>query len=605
MTRRKIIENENFGSAIDISSWPNVLVDNLSEEDRNTYYNRRKAVEMYFQNKTHDEIKEATGIHRNIVTKFVKRCLETDSESVIWGFRALIPRKRISSYKRDALPESKPSDPDPNKNGAFMLLLETYSDLKDEIHRLYFKQKNRSASDPVIKTKYIHKQFIQKCRDLGLKAPKDYPFNTAEMGRRSLYNYIDKLEEQHISRASERYGKDASQLIRSTGAGDNYRQIVRPFEQVQFDGHKIDLSIALILYTPEGDEIITVIDRIWLLAIIDVATRATLGYHVSYNKEYNASDVLHCIRNSIVPWKPRELTIPGLTYPENAGFPSGIVPEAAWALWDEILYDQAKANLSNIVKDRLKQVVKCRVNPGKVSCPIKRSHIERLFGLLEENGFHRFPNTTGSHPKDPRRNEPEKKAIKFRVTAQQLEELIDVLIADYNATPHEGVNYATPLDAMKQRLQRFTVNQMPEEQRNEVAFLSLKAEREIKGDVRVGRRPYIQYENVRYTNELLAKSPGLIKKKVDLIVNVDDLRVIRAYLPDGSELGKLKAMGKWGLTPHTLQVRKEIFKLKRLKLFHFTTSDDPVKVYQRFLEEGAKTKKRSASKAYEMERNQN
>lgn len=140
MTRRKIIENENFGSAIDISSWPNVLVDNLSEEDQNTYYNRRKAVEMYFQNKTHHEIKEATGIHRNIVTKFVKRCLETDSENVLWGFRALIPRKRISSYNRDTLPESKPSDPDPNKNGAFMLLLETYSDLKDEIDRLYFKR---------------------------------------------------------------------------------------------------------------------------------------------------------------------------------------------------------------------------------------------------------------------------------------------------------------------------------------------------------------------------------------------------------------------------------------------------------------------------------
>jgi putative transposase len=124
-----------------------------------------------------------------------------------------------------------------------------------------------------------------------------------------------------------------------------------------------------------------------------------------------------------------------------------------------------------------------------------------------------------------------------------------VLIADYNGTEHEGVNFATPLDAMKQRLQRFTVNQMPEEQRNEVTFLSLKASREIKGDVRIGRRPYIQYENVRYTNDLLAKSPGLIGKKVDLMVNIDDLRVIRAYLPDGAELGKLKAMGKWGLTP--------------------------------------------------------
>lgn len=71
MTKRKVIENENFGSDIDISTWPNVLVDNLSEEDQKTYYNRRTAVEMYFQNKTHQEIIEATGIHRNHVINYV------------------------------------------------------------------------------------------------------------------------------------------------------------------------------------------------------------------------------------------------------------------------------------------------------------------------------------------------------------------------------------------------------------------------------------------------------------------------------------------------------------------------------------------------------
>jgi hypothetical protein len=88
-----------------------------------------------------------------------------------------------------------------------------------------------------------------------------------------------------------------------------------------------------------------------------------------------------------------------------------------------------------------------------------------------------------------------------------------------------------------------------------------------------------------YTNQLLARSPGLIGKKIEIQVNVDDLRIVKAYLPDGSELGKLKAMGKWGLIPHTLQVRKEIFKLKNQKLIQFTSSDNPIEVYQRFLED--------------------
>jgi hypothetical protein len=38
--------------------------------------------------------------------------------------------------------------------------------------------------------------------------------------------------------------------------------------------------------------------------------------------------------------------------------------------------------------------------------------------------------------------------------------------------------------------------------------------------------------------------PQLIGKPLDLIVNIDDLRAIRAFLPDGSELVLLEASGK-------------------------------------------------------------
>lgn len=604
MSKRRIIENENI--EIDLASWPIVLVDNLSSDEQRIFYSRKKAVDMYLKNSSHNEIESETGIHRNNVAKFIKRCLETDENGVMWGYRALIPHKRITTYTTKNLPVSTSSNPKPNKNGAFHLLLETYPHLRDEIHKQYFKKNGRSASDPVMKIKYIHKNFIDKCREIGLKAPYDYPFNTLNLAKTSLYNYIKKIEAHHMEKASERYGEDAALLAKTTGqGGQSSPPIIKPFQRVQFDGHRIDTSIALVLYTPEGDEIVTVIERIWLLAIIDVGSRAVLGYHVSFNKEYTSSDVLHCIRNSVIPWTPKKFTIPGLRYSENAGFPSGMIPETNWAVWDEFLYDNAKANVSQIVKDRLKQVVKCRVNPGRIKTPIKRSHIERLFGLLEENGFHRLPTTTGSNPKDPRRQNPEEKAVKFRVTVKHIEELVEILIAEYNGTPHEGINFATPLEAISNRIKdSYTLKQLPEEERSEAAFLSLKTTREIQGDIRIGRRPYIQYENVRYTNEVLSRSPGLIGKKIDIFVNIDDLRLVRAFLPDGSELGKLVGMGKWGITPHTLQVRREIYRLKRLKLLHFLSSDDPVKIYQKLLEDGLKTRKRNGNKIHELMRNQ-
>ena len=80
---------------------------------------------------------------------------------------------------------------------------------------------------------------------------------------------------------------------------------------MQFDGHRIDTAVAVVFKTPEGDEVIEAMYRIWLLVIIDVATRAILGHHLCLNKEYSSGDVLRCIRNAVVPWKPKTLTIPG------------------------------------------------------------------------------------------------------------------------------------------------------------------------------------------------------------------------------------------------------------------------------------------------------
>lgn len=590
MSRRPFSNIEISERSMDVTTWPSVLIDNLDPEDRNVYLLRKKAIEIYFSTKmTVKDILLQTGLDDRNLRRLINRCLELDSEGVVWGFRALIPNKRVGKYTRKAKLDGSTS-----MTGAFDFLIERYPSLRDLIENLYLRRNKRLLQEPVLKIKHLHKKFLDECRHIGITV-NDYPFNTKNLGKRALERYVKKLETRHFMSASKRYGEEASQLARSTGVpSDYYSMITRPYERVQFDGHKIDALFAVKFLTPEGDEIVEIMDRIWILVIIDVATRAVLGYHLSLNKEYSASDVLHCIRNAIVPTPRKRLEIPGLHYDISGGYVGEVIPEVQWALWDEFLYDNGKANLAEIVGERLTQVVGCSVNAGPVALPVRRAYIERFFSTLEENGYHRLPNTTGSNPDDARRQEPGRQAIKYQISFQELEEITEVLISNYNGTRHEGINNLSPLEAMQQRISRGLLPRiMPEERRGDAQFLSFRAQREVKGSVKDGRRPFINYEGVEYRSELLSRCSHLIGTSLDLLVNMNDLRIIKAFLPDGSEFGSLTASGKWGVTPHTLQIRKQINKLRHLKLLHYTSMDCPVEAFQKYLEQKAKTHKTS------------
>jgi hypothetical protein len=601
MANKRLIESEQYTSdQLNVSNWSSVFIDNLTPKDKETFLKRQQAIQLFISGSiTVNQITNQTGIHVKTLRRLLRRCLSIDSNGEVWGYRGLIPNKTITKYERKDFPNGKGN---PKLTGAFHFLLDRYPSIKETIDLAYLKRGKQSVLEPAIRIKHLHKKFLDACRNAGL-TPSDYPFNTVTLAKRSLERYVKTLEHEHFNRAAKRYGDEASQLARSTGIPTTAPMVIRPYERVQFDGHRIDAIFAIVYHTPEGDEIVEVLERIWLLVIIDVATRVVIGYYLSLNKEYSASDVLQCIRNAVVPKKNKKLTISGLRFREDGGYASNLFPGTCWALWDELLYDNGKANLAKIVNDRLTHIVGSSVNAGPVALPVRRGYIERFFGTLEENGFHRLPNTTGSHLKDPRRQSPEAEAIKYRITFEHLEELTDVLISDYNGTPHEGLNNLSPLEVMSQRLEKGCIPRvMPEEKRNDVHFLALHAKRTVVGNVKEGRRPFINYEGVEYRSEVLSRCPEFIGIKLDLIVNMDDLRVIQAFLPDGSEFGALTASGKWGITPHSLQVRMQINKLRHKKLLHYTSSDDPIQCYQRYLEENAKHHRKSRNKLADLKK---
>lgn len=582
------IENKVISSeSMDISKWRQVLINNLSEKDKEIFINRKMAIELYIKGeKTIKEISEITGFHRNEITRLYNKCIQIDKDGKIYGFIALIPYKRIKNYSRTSLNNS-------NKyNGAFSLLLAKYPNISEKIVNLYLNRNKIKVEEKSKKISYIYKHFLKTCKEEGI-LENEYPFSTTDKGRRSFYRYIKEIDNKYDSESVKRNGDDVARYYNATGINSiSNTEIIRPFERVEFDGHKIDAIFSITYKTLEGDEITETLSRIWLLVIIDVATRVILGYHICLNIEYSSYDVLQCIKKSIYPKTKMEFSISGLKYPTGGGYTSLKIPVTEWALWNEFSYDNAKANLAQIVREKLTQVVGCSVNAGPVKMPERRKFVERFFRTLEENGYHRLINTTGSNPKDPRRNAPENKAVEYKISAKHLEEITEILIANYNENPHDGIYGFTPLEIMEQRINRGLIPRtMPIEQQEGISFLSMTVKRTIKGNKLSGKRPFIFFEGVEYRNEVLSRSPDLIGIKLDLLINIDDLRVIKAFLPDGSEFGLLTATGKWGIRAHSLQLRKQINKLKRNKSIHFINSEDPIEVFHSYLLKNAKSNK--------------
>ena len=568
-----------FRSDIDKSNWQTVLIDNIdNEEDKKLYLRRKKAVDMYLDNvKTSDIVKE-TGFHRNNIVRFVTRCLKLDKNGLPLGYKALIPYKRLKEYKRVDEEKEKCT-------GKFNQLLLKYPELKDFIDNTYLGLYKKNNLEKNIKISSLYKKFIKKCHELDIKE-NEYPFNTNDIGKRSLYRYIKNLQNTKYNYYLNRLDDNYAQIAKSTGVGiQNNPIIIKPFQQVQFDGHKIDAEICIKFRTIEGDIIKKTMSRIWLLVIIDVATRVVLGYHLCLNSEYSSFDVLKCIENAIKPKEKINLTIPNLKYPDNGGFHSLAISQTQWAVWDEFLYDNAKANLAASVTDVLTNRINCVVNAGPVATPQRRGIVERFFKTLEDYGFHRLTNTTGSNIYDPKRKNAEKNAIKYEIEESEIEQITEILIANYNNTNHNGINGFTPIELMQQRIEErgFLPHIMNEDDRNDMTFCQLKTTRKINGNKDKGRRPYIYYEGVEYRNEVLSQSFNLIGQKLTLVVNINDLRFIKSYLPDGSELGILTAKGKWAIKPHTLKMRKEINKLKNEKEISFGMFDDPIDVYHQYL----------------------
>ncbi|MFP3605895.1 hypothetical protein [Paraburkholderia sp. SIMBA_053] len=595
-----------------LDEWPKLDYSTLSKEDKEFIENRELAVRMLFQGAKYTDIRDVTGVSKQQTIQITKICLTRASDGRILGFRGLLPFTRTSRNTRRNEIKPKRRDEQGGMACALQDALARYPDLEKKLIAQVRKEKKEGLIPEFkIKGSHLHRLFLNELEKYD-QTKSGWPFTAKYRGIKSVVRFMRDLLDRNLGDAVRARGGSDAKAHFATGSGISpILPFSDPFDAVEIDAHHIDALFTVVFKTPIGTEVESVLERLWLLAVVERVSTCVLAYRVVYRTEVTAVDVAGVIRDAICKrWVPKDLTLGTLKYPPGGGFPSGLIPEAEGALWTVTLLDGALVNLSNLIHDSFRKDTGSMVNWGAPAHFERRPNIERTFKQITDNVFLRLPSTTGSNPKSGRAADAADAAKRYRIRADDIDQLLDVAFAAHNGLPGQGNFYNSPLETLRQLISGpsppVMVRKLPLSGSTRVRSLLRREVRKVRGGIESGRKPYIQYENALYTNPVLSMSGALVGKELTIYIDEEDLRSVRAYTSNGYELGVLSATRGWNLTKHSLATRQAIFQLVSRRILILSESEDPVQAYLRYLaqqvEKSRKAGKGSAKDATNLTR---
>ena len=586
--RRRIGARERLTSIarteLDTDAWPDFDVGALTEKRRKLFLRRKQGILLYLQGASEDDIKAETGFGRGSIHRLItERCLVTHEDGRLYGWRGINPHQRIKAYIR-----RKPLEPDPwgmGTVGALQLFFSTEkgSKLKDRFINQILK-KNRSHFESHRQPKQdLILWFLEEAGKLTPDAGSKWPFTVAKQGQVTIGAFINKVLAENPQEARAILG--GPEVVKKAKAGDGTNRPHLPlYRRVECDGHKLDVRCTVLVPSHDGRLEPVLVHRLWVIVIIEVRSRCVLGYFLSLRREPSADDVIGAIKFALQPWRPKPLQFSlDKGYSSGAGFPGGFDPKLVSACWDEFSVDGALANVCQRVRHILKDVV-----DANLVCPQDsdsyssrrslddRPFIETFFRQIASI-LKKLSMSTGSKPSERRGRDPEEEAIKSGFQLEYLHELLEVTLANYNATPHSSLGYRSPL--------------------SQLLFLASKSENYIRqADPALVRRLlcrrklcpvlassngltgiHVNFFNAEYSSEWLQSRLELVGKLLWVSAeDEDDVRLVSVSTEDGEDLGFMNAAPPWNHSPHSLYVRSAIRSLSNRKLIHLSRNTCPV-----------------------------
>ncbi|MBY8972729.1 Mu transposase C-terminal domain-containing protein [Pseudomonas sp. P867] len=385
-----------------------------------------------------EEIQNRYGVAKSSLYLMIDRACQPDQDGEYIGYRAAILQLRVKSNEyRIGFTNEQDQERTNGEAGIFSNLLRSYPELDSLICRyasLYKSRKEGGAKRLVD----FHGGFLKQCEELGIHAPQ-YPFTSDDRALRSFSRHLHGKAKEiaQKKRARDRHVEDLAIL-----------PPIEPLQQIELDGHNIDLRLTVKEVDTFGLTCLSEILTLWVILVIDVFSRCVLGYSLALGKNYDQTDLLTAVYNSLAPHKKPPAVVPGLTYKVQGGFPSDKNPELAWSCGLIYKLDNAMSHKAKDVEAKLREIV-CSIDDfGPPHQPNERAVVETFFRYLVDNFSHRLVGTTGARPNDEiiKRLAPKGGDLSLLLTMGELHHALDVVISDYNGRPHTGITPHSPLE---------------------------------------------------------------------------------------------------------------------------------------------------------------
>lgn len=597
---KAIINSSHVNDPID--SWPRIDADTLAPDDKEKYTQRCMAVQMLMEGRPLDEIQAKCNIKASNIYYYLNRCKELGDDGQILGFRALLPRRHLALYTRVKDESPKLPEAQGGCSGLFSALLNRFPEIEQELQTRIKKEQSRSIiHEHMIRPKTLHKIFISLLKEKGL-TDSEWPFNTKWQGRTTIFKYMRTMSLRDAASFATRRGVDEAKS--NVHLGKKSKSLIKcdlPYEIFEADAHRIDCHATVSFANPNGTKSKILIKRMWIIALLCRSSSAIISYRVVYRSEVGADDVVALLRDAVNPEHIRpKPVIEGLIYPSKGGLPKEVISECKGALWSAIMFDGALAHLAIKVRERARKELGFSINWGSPGVPARRSRVEHFFNIVSKELFQRLISTTGSSPSKGRAKDGAELAVEYDITADEIEHLLSVSVATHNATPTEALFNISPLEFIKQKIEQaggaFLFRYIPTSKHSEGRELFCDEKLvTVRGNIKKGRMPYVQFQGVRYTSSILRDLAELIGKKIKITINEADLRQVRAFTSNGYPLDILFATGKWSYTKHDLRTRKAIRSLLSARTIFINSQQDPIQVYLSYLSTKTTKGKRKAT----------
>jgi hypothetical protein len=398
----------------------------------------------------------------------------------------------------------------------------------------------------------LHENLLKHLRSLDLH--DYYPLNQPDKGRRALLRYI---RHRRMDGAPGSIIDDVSEA--PTVLDDLIRG--RLYARAETDAHRIDIEAVLGVQMPNGGVVKRPISTLWLLCEIETESRAILGWSLRVGRGYNNLDLSTCVASSLFPWARRELTIPGLAYHPGAGLPSGLPGELGARRVRSVALDNAKAHHAIDFEQAFCSGHGGILVYGRAHEPRSRPIVEQLFSRLEQGAFRELP---GGFEPATRLGDNKIRISNFApndfpIQLHLFEELLDVIIANYNASPHPALGNLSPLQFLQMYPPRGFDFTPATAEKDAAQMGSVLVSLPVKGDRDKGIMPHVNYQYARYRSpELDGKWEMINTRSVLARVNRHDLRTILLMRTATTPMCVVRAAAPWDKRRHDETTRSLI-----------------------------------------------